>query len=46
MIIFQTDYQEMYNYMIHHFLEIEIFNGAVDVGDMAKQLYPQYLYRE
>ncbi len=50
MIIFQTDYQEIYNYIIHNFLDIEIFDHKEvhedPMGDMIEFLLPIYLYRE
>lgn len=46
MIIFQTDHQELYNHIIHNFLEIEVFNEDTDLGDMIELLLPKYLYRE
>lgn len=50
MIIFQTDYQEIYNYIIHNFLDIEIFDDKEvledTLGDMIEYLLPKYLYRE
>lgn len=48
MILFNTKHFELYNYIIHDFLEIEIF-GIDDeevISDMAECIYPQYLYRE
>lgn len=46
MIIFQTPHQELYNYIIHTFLEIEIFNDDEDIGDKIEELIPKYLFRE
>lgn len=46
MVIFQTDHQELYNYIIHNFLKIEVFNEDTDLGDMIELLLPKYLYRE
>lgn len=48
MILFNTKHFELYNYIIHDFLEIEIF-GIEDeevISDMAECIYPKYLYRE
>lgn len=48
MILFNTKHFELYNYIIHDFLEIEIF-GVEDeevIFDMAECIYPKYLYRE
>ena len=48
MILFNTKHFELYNYIIHDFLEIEIFgieNEEV-ISDMAECIYPKYLYRE
>lgn len=30
MIYFQTKYQNLYTYVIHHFLAIEVFNNKID----------------
>ena len=46
MIIFDTPYLEMMNYIIHHFLEIEVFNGITDIGDIIDDILPKYLRRE
>lgn len=46
MILFDTYHQEVYNYIIHQFLEIEIFNEDTNIGDMIEILLPKYLYRE
>lgn len=46
MLIFQTEHQELYNYIIHNFLLIEVFNEYTDVGDVIEDLLPKYLYRE
>ncbi|MBS6643878.1 MAG: hypothetical protein KH366_09885 [Clostridiaceae bacterium] len=46
MIIFQTGHQELFNYIIHHFLKKEVFNEEMDLGDMVEILLPKYLYRE
>ena len=46
MILFQTYHQEVYNHIIHHFLEMEVFNEDTDIGDMIEILMPKYLYRE
>ena len=46
MILFNTKHFELYNYIIHDFLEIEIF-GIEDeevISDMAECIYPKYLY--
>lgn len=45
MILFNTKHFELYNYIIHDFLEIEIF-GIEDeevISDMAECIYPKYL---
>ena len=34
MIVFQTNHQKLYNYIIHQFLKKEIFSDDTDVGDM------------
>lgn len=46
MILFATYHQEAYNYILHNFLEIEIFNGETDIGDIIEDILPKYLYRE
>lgn len=46
MVIFQTEYQKLYNYIIHNFLLIEVFNEDTDLGDIIEELLPKYLYRE
>ena len=46
MIFFDTEHAKVYNYIIHHFLELEMFNEEVDIGDMIEILLPKYLYRE
>ena len=46
MIWFQTKHFKLYNYLIHGFLEMEVFDGETDIGDMIEGLLPKYLYRE
>ena len=46
MILFQTRHHEVYNYIIHHLLEIEVFNGDTDIGDVIEDFLPKYLFRE
>ena len=54
MILFHTDHLELFNYIIHHFLQSEIFAGSTDaetvddmtVGDAVEELMPKYLFRE
>lgn len=46
MLIFQTKYQMLYNYIIHNFLLVEVFNEDIDLGDIIEELLPKYLYRE
>lgn len=46
MIVFQTIHQELFNYILHNFLEIEVFNEDTDLGDMIEILLPKCLYRE
>lgn len=46
MIIFQTNHQELINYILHVFLEIEVFNGGTDIGDIIEEILPKYLHRE
>lgn len=46
MILFQTYHQKFYNYVLHHFLMVEVFNKEVDIGDVIEEILPKYLYRE
>lgn len=48
MILFNTQFSQVYNTIIHNFLEIEIFNNDpdIDVGDIIEKLMPKYLFRE
>ena len=46
MFIFQTNHQKLYNYIIHNFLLVEVFNEDTDLGDIIEALLPKYLYRE
>ena len=54
MILFGTEHLELFNYIIHHFLQIEIFEGRQDaseaddmaVGDAIEVFMPKYLFRE
>lgn len=46
MILFETKHQDLYNYVIHNFLKLQIFNDETDIGDMIEILLPKYLYRE
>lgn len=54
MILFNTTHIETYNYIIHHFLQLEIFKGFetidhiddMDIGDQIEELLPKYLFRE
>lgn len=46
MIIFETYHYEVFNHLIHHFLELEVFNDETDIGDIIEELLPKYLYRE
>ena len=54
MILFNTTHIETYNYIIHHFLQLEIFEGLeeidkiddMDIGDQIENLLPKYLFRE
>lgn len=46
MIIFPTEDYKEYNAIIHNFMEIEIFNGDTDIGDIVEDIFPKYLYRE
>lgn len=48
MILFSTNRLKVYNYIIHHFLEVEIFNEDeyLDIGDKLEMILPKYLFRE
>ncbi len=54
MIIFETEYIEIFNYIVHQFLELEVFHGVtnvemiddMDIGDHIESLLPKYLFRE
>ncbi|MBU7320344.1 hypothetical protein [Paenibacillus oleatilyticus] len=48
MILFNTNHLKVYNYIVHHFLEIEIFNvdAYIDIGDKLELILPKYLFRE
>ncbi|WP_127530261.1 hypothetical protein [Paenibacillus kobensis] len=48
MILFNNNRLEVYNYIVHHFLETEIFNGDEDeeIGDKLELILPKYLFRE
>ena len=46
MIFFETCHCDVYNHIIHHFLETEVFNNDTDIGDMIEILLPKYLFRE
>ncbi len=46
MILFCNGNLKAYNYVIHHFLELEVFNGDNDIGDIIEETLPKYLYRE
>lgn len=48
MILFNTHHFKTYNYLIHHFLSIEIFNNDEDedIGDKLEMILPKYLFRE
>ncbi|MBC2872173.1 hypothetical protein H7271_11295 [Bittarella massiliensis] len=54
MILFDTMHIETYNYIVHHFLQLEIFEGRetidnvddMDIGDQIEGLLPKYLFRE
>jgi len=41
MLLFNTNQFKVYNYIIHHFLEIEIFNEDedLDIGDKLEIIY-------
>ena len=47
MICFNTRYMELYNQIIHNFLEIDVFDDEyIDIGDIIEDIVPKYLYRE
>lgn len=49
MILFYTSDLKMSNYVIHHFLEIELENtkeNDEDIGDLLEGFVPTYLFRE
>ena len=54
MILFNTIHIETYNYIIHHFLQLEIFEDLetidkmddMNIGDRIENLLPKYLFRE
>lgn len=48
MILFNANNLKTYNYIIHHFLEIEIFSNDedADIGDKLEIILPKYLFRE
>ncbi|SHN87243.1 hypothetical protein [Desulfitobacterium chlororespirans] len=53
MIVFQTEHIKTFNYIVHHFLEVEIFYGAnieivndMSIADRIEDLLPKYLFRE
>ena len=47
MILFESQFNGLYNYIIHNFLEIEAFGDEdVDPGDILEDILPKYLYRE
>ena len=46
MICFQTQYQKLYNHIIHNFLKVEVYNDETDIGDIIEMTLPKYLYRE
>ncbi|MEL7622691.1 hypothetical protein SDC9_207168 [bioreactor metagenome] len=49
MILFDTEHIKLFNYIIHHFLEVEIYNednDDVDIADQIEIIMPKYLFRE
>ncbi|MEK4273187.1 hypothetical protein [Paenibacillus sp. FSL R7-0026] len=48
MILFNTNHVKVYNYIINHFLKIEIYNDDSDgdIGDKLEIILPKYLFRE
>ena len=54
MIVFPTEHLELYNYIVHIFLEKEIFDDNANIehitdmyiGDMIEGFIPKYLFRE
>lgn len=54
MIVFQTKDIEIYNYIVHEFLKVEIFGGKdkiemvdnMSIADRIEDILPKYLFRE
>lgn len=47
MIYFNTREFDLYNKIIHNFLEAEVFGDPyLDIGDIIENFFPKYLYRE
>ena len=46
MIAFNSYNCDIYNYIIHYFLEGEVFGEDIDIGDIIEIIVPKYLYRE
>lgn len=46
MILFDSLHPEVYNYILHNFMETEVFDGDTDIGDVIEDILPKYLYRE
>lgn len=47
MIIFQTEHMELYNHIVHTFLDINLFGDPdIDKDDIIEDYYPKYLFRE
>lgn len=54
MIVFQTEHIEIFNYIVHHFLKVEIFDGKENIeavndmslADQIEDMLPKYLFRE
>lgn len=46
MIYFNTEHIDAYNYIIHRFLELEVFKNDSDLENMINLILPKYLRRE
>lgn len=46
MILFKKSHGQFFNLLIHNLLNLEIYNGKVDIDDMVEIIVPKYLCRE
>lgn len=46
MILFPTENFELFNFIIHNFLKVEVYGDDIDIGDFIELILPKYLYRE